>query len=41
MAVVNIYGAFCFDSGFSEEEQMKLEDIGIELQEKALDLFSE
>lgn len=41
MAMVDIYGAFYFRSGFEEEELNKLELIGMELQEKALELFSE
>lgn len=41
IAMVDIQGAFFFQSGFEEEMLIKLEDIGIELQEKALELFSE
>lgn len=41
IAMVDIYGAFIFKDGFEEEMLRKLEDIGIELQEKAIELFSE
>ena len=42
MAMVDIYGAFSFKKGFFEEKMLvELEDIGIELQEKAMELFSE
>lgn len=41
IALVDIQGAFFFKSGFDEEMLVELEDIGIELQEKALELFSE
>ena len=41
IAMVDIQGAFFFRSGFEKEMLVKLEDIGIELQEKALELFSE
>lgn len=39
--MVDIQGAFFFQSGFEEQMLEELEDIGIELQEKALELFSE
>ena len=41
MAMVDIFGAFCFNSGFSEKELRELEDIGMKLQEQALELFDE
>lgn len=41
LAMVDIQGAFFFQNGFEEEMLEELEDIGIELQEKALELFSE
>ena len=41
IAMVDIQGAFFFKDGFEEEMLRKLEDIGIELQEKAIELFSE
>lgn len=41
IAMVDIYGAFYFKDGFEDEMLRKLEDIGMELQEKALKLFSE
>ena len=37
MAMVDIFGAFCF----SEKELRELEDIGMKLQEQALELFDE
>ena len=37
MAMVDIFGAFCFNSGFSEKELRELEDIGMKLQEQALE----
>ena len=40
IAMVDIQGAFFFKSGFDEKMLIELEDIGIELQEKALELFS-
>lgn len=40
IAMVDIQGAFFFKSGFEEKMLIELEDIGIELQEKALELFS-
>ena len=41
MAMVDLQGAFFFKNGFEEEMVRKLEDIGIEFQEKALKIFSE
>ncbi|GFH94646.1 hypothetical protein IMSAGC003_01178 [Lachnospiraceae bacterium] len=41
MAMVDLQGAFFFKNGFEEEMLRKLEDIGIEFQEKALKIFSE
>lgn len=41
MAMVDIEGAFIFNSGFDEEMLGKIKDIGTELQEKAMELFSE
>ena len=42
LAMVDIYGAFSFKKGFFEDKMLiELEDIGIELQEKAMELFSE
>ncbi|MCM1236261.1 MAG: hypothetical protein NC489_39780, partial [Ruminococcus flavefaciens] len=41
ISMVDISGAFFFKEGFDDEMLRKLEDIGIELQEKALELFSE
>lgn len=41
IAMVDIQGAFFFKDGFEEDMLRKLEDIGIELQEKAIELFSE
>lgn len=41
MAMVDIFGVFCFNSGFSEKELRELEDIGMKLQEQALELFDE
>ena len=42
MAMVDIYGAFSFKKGdFEDKTLQELEDIGIELQEKAMELFSE
>lgn len=37
--MVDIFGAFCFNSGFSEKELEELEDIGMKLQEQALELL--
>ena len=41
MAMVDLRGAFFFKNGFEEEMLRKLEDIGMEFQEKALKIFSE
>ena len=41
MAMVDLQGAFFFKNGFEEEMLRKLEDIGMEFQEKALKIFSE
>ncbi|MEX3744047.1 hypothetical protein [Lysinibacillus xylanilyticus] len=42
LAMVDIYGAFSFQTGYFEDEILEeLEVIGIELQEKAMELFSE
>lgn len=41
MAMVDLQGAFFFKHGFEEEMLRKLEDIGMEFQEKALKIFSE
>jgi len=42
LAMVDIYGAFSFQTGYFEDEILEeLEGIGIELQEKAMELFSE
>jgi len=42
LAMVDIYGAFSFQAGYFNDEFLKeLEGIGIELQEKAMELFSE
>ncbi|WP_374966400.1 hypothetical protein [Lysinibacillus sp. RS5] len=42
LAMVDIYGAFSFQAGYFEDEILEeLEGIGIELQEKAMELFSE
>ena len=42
MAMVDIYGAFSFKKGYFEDKVLvELEDIGIELQEKAMELFSD
>lgn len=42
IAMVDIAGAFFFRRGdFDDELLFKLEDIGMELQEKALELFTE
>lgn len=41
MAMVDIEGAFIFNSGFDEEMLGKIKDIGTELQEKVMELFSE
>ncbi|WP_217492394.1 MULTISPECIES: hypothetical protein [Lysinibacillus] len=42
LAMVDIYGAFSFQAGYFEDEILEeLERIGIELQEKAMELFSE
>ena len=42
IALVDIYGAFSFKSGYFDDAMLiELEDIGIELQEKALQLFSD
>ena len=38
---VDIYGAFYFNSGFSENELRELEDIGMDLQEKSIELFED
>ena len=40
-ALVDIYGAFYFNSGFSENELRELEDIGMDLQEKSIELFED
>jgi hypothetical protein len=41
LALMDVYGMFSFKEGmYSEEKREKLEDIGIELQEKAITLFS-
>ena len=34
-------GAFYFNSGFSENELRELEDIGMDLQEKSIELFED
>lgn len=42
LAMVDIYGAFSFQTGYFEDGILEeLEVIGIELQEKAMELFSE
>ena len=41
LAMVDIEGAFIFNSGFDEEMLGKIKDIGTELQEKVMELFSE
>lgn len=42
MAMIDIQGAFFFRKGdFDDIVLVKLEDIGIELQERAIELFSE
>ncbi|MGA3674594.1 hypothetical protein [Lysinibacillus agricola] len=42
LAMLDIYGAFSFQTGYFEDEILEeLEGIGIELQEKAMELFSE
>lgn len=42
LAMVDIYGAFSFQAGYFEDDILEeLEAIGIELQVKALELFSE
>ena len=42
LALFDVYGAFSFKEGcFDDDFLVKLEDIGLELQEKALELFSE
>ncbi|GAB0171099.1 hypothetical protein LSPCS325_45360 [Lysinibacillus sp. CTST325] len=42
LAMVDIYGAFSFQAGYFDVEFLEeLEGIGIELQEKATELFSE
>lgn len=41
LALMDVYGMFSFREGmYSKDELIKLEDIGIELQEKAINLFS-
>ena len=41
MAWDQFVGGFWFNSGFSEKELRELEDIGMKLQEQALELFDE
>jgi hypothetical protein len=42
MAMIDIYGAFSFKKGwFDDKILLELENVGIELQEKALELFSD
>ncbi|KOP78412.1 hypothetical protein AMS59_11115 [Lysinibacillus sp. FJAT-14745] len=42
LAMVDIYGAFSFQAGYFNDKFLEeLEGIGIELQEKAMKLFSE
>ncbi|KOS62214.1 hypothetical protein FJQ98_17335 [Lysinibacillus agricola] len=42
LAMVDIYGAFSFQAGYFDDKFLEeLEGIGIELQEKATELFSE
>ncbi|EEE2004586.1 hypothetical protein CI266_005035 [Salmonella enterica subsp. enterica serovar Kotte] len=41
LALMDVYGMFSFREGmYSKEKLIELEDIGIELQEKAIKLFS-
>lgn len=41
LALMDVYGMFSFREGmYSKDELIKYEDIGIELQEKAINLFS-
>ncbi|EGO8362052.1 hypothetical protein EYW98_22430 [Escherichia coli] len=41
LALMDVYGMFSFRDGmYSKDKLIKFEDIGIELQEKAINLFS-
>ena len=41
LALMDVYGMFSFRDGmYSKDKLIKLEDIGIELQEKAINIFS-